>query len=60
MKKATLKKLQTIIKKGVSHSSFGDAAEYQRKIRQDRKLPFRNASIECQINMTSKNSMNSI
>ena len=37
-----IKKLQAIIRKGVAHSSFGDAAEYQKEIRQDRKLPFRN------------------
>ncbi len=40
--KTELEKLQAIIKKGVPHSSFGDAAEYQREVRQDRKLPYRN------------------
>ena len=42
IEKASIKRLQAIIKKGVPHSSFGDAAEYQREIRQDRKLPYRN------------------
>ena len=39
--KTELEKLQAIIDKGVPHSSFGDAAEYQREIRKDRKLPYR-------------------
>lgn len=40
--KTEIKQLQAIIQKGVTHSSFGDAANYQREIRQERKLPFRN------------------
>ncbi len=35
------KQLKAIIEKGVVNSSFGDAATYQRAIRKDRKLPFR-------------------
>ncbi len=34
------KVLQTI-QKGVEVSSFGDALEYQKEVRKDRKLPFR-------------------
>ena len=30
-----------VIVKGVTSTSFGDAATYQRETRQDRKLPFR-------------------
>jgi len=36
-KKSELERLQSIIDKGVIHSSFGDAADYQRKIRQECK-----------------------
>jgi hypothetical protein len=32
-----------IIKAGCEMSNFGDAAEYQRDVRQDRILPFREA-----------------
>jgi hypothetical protein len=31
-----------IIKAGCDMSNFGDAAEYQRDVREDRTLPFRN------------------
>jgi len=41
IKEEERKKWIEIIQKGVSFSSFGDASEYQREIRKDRKLPFR-------------------
>lgn len=41
-KKEELEQLQAIINKGIPYSSFGDAAKYQKEIRQERKLPYRN------------------
>ena len=37
-----IEQLQAIINKGILYSSFGDAAKYQKEIRQERKLPYRN------------------
>ena len=42
------------IQKGVSFSSFGDASEYQREIRKDRKLPFRDKGASIAFNKNPK------